>query len=86
MNPPFFGFQRKLTPKNLLVPFKLLKSLSLAKKIIKDFKPEVAIGVGGYASGPTLKMAQRLGIPTVIQEQNSYPGKNLFTKKLFNII
>lgn len=72
---PIVGFQRKLTPKNLLLPFKLLKSLSMAKKIIKDFNPEVVIGVGGYASGPTLKMAQRLGIPTVIQEQNSYPGK-----------
>ncbi len=72
---PIVGLQRKLTLKNLALPFKLLKSLSLAKNILKDFKPEVVIGVGGYASGPTLKMAQRLGIPTLIQEQNSYPGK-----------
>ncbi|MNU98519.1 UDP-N-acetylglucosamine transferase [compost metagenome] len=81
---PIVGLQRKLTLKNLALPFKLLKSLSLAKRILKDFKPEVVIGVGGYASGPTLKMAQRLGIPTVIQEQNSYPGKTnrLLAKKV----
>jgi UDP-N-acetylglucosamine--N-acetylmuramyl-(pentapeptide) pyrophosphoryl-undecaprenol N-acetylglucosamine transferase len=81
---PIVGLQRKLTVKNLSLPFKLMKSLSLAKKILKDFKPEVVIGVGGYASGPTLKMAQRLGIPTLIQEQNSYPGKTnrLLAKKV----
>lgn len=81
---PIVGLQRKLTVKNLALPFKLLKSLSLAKNILKDFKPEVVIGVGGYASGPTLKMAQRLGIPTLIQEQNSYPGKTnrLLAKKV----
>ena len=81
---PIVGLQRKLTLKNLALPFKLLKSLSLAKRILKDFKPEVVIGVGGYASGPTLKMAQRLGIPTLIQEQNSYPGKTnrLLSKKV----
>jgi len=81
---PIEGLQRKLTVKNLALPFKLLKSLSLAKKILKDFKPEVVIGVGGYASGPTLKMAQRLGIPTLIQEQNSHPGKTnrLLAKKV----
>ncbi len=81
---PIVGLQRKLTLKNLALPFKLLKSLSLAKHILKDFKPEVVIGVGGYASGPTLKMAQRLGIPTLIQEQNSYPGKTnrLLSKKV----
>lgn len=81
---PIVGLQRKLTLKNLALPFKLLKSLSLAKSILKDFKPEVVIGVGGYASGPTLKMAQRLGIPTLIQEQNSYPGKTnrLLSKKV----
>ena len=81
---PIVGLQRKLTLKNLALPFKLLKSLSLAKKILKDFKPEAVIGVGGYASGPTLKMAQRLGIPTLIQEQNSYPGKTnrLLAKKV----
>ncbi|MGV3611006.1 MAG: undecaprenyldiphospho-muramoylpentapeptide beta-N-acetylglucosaminyltransferase [Fluviicola sp.] len=81
---PIVGLQRKLTLKNLALPFKLLKSLSLAKNILKDFKPEVVIGVGGYASGPTLKMAQRLGVPTLIQEQNSYPGKTnrLLSKKV----
>ncbi|MNK22629.1 UDP-N-acetylglucosamine transferase [compost metagenome] len=81
---PIVGLQRKLTLKNLSLPFKLLKSLSLAKNILKDFKPEVVIGVGGYASGPTLKMAQRLGIPTLIQEQNSHPGKTnrLLSKKV----
>lgn len=81
---PIVGLQRKLTVKNLALPFKLMKSLSLAKKILKDFKPEVVIGVGGYASGPTLKMAQRLGIPTLIQEQNSHPGKTnrLLAKKV----
>lgn len=81
---PIVGLQRKLTVKNLALPFKLLKSLSRAKTILKDFKPEVVIGVGGYASGPTLKMAQRLGIPTLIQEQNSYPGKTnrLLSKKV----
>lgn len=81
---PIVGLQRKLTLKNLALPFKLLKSLSLAKNILKDFKPQVVIGVGGYASGPTLKMAQRLGIPTLIQEQNSHPGKTnrLLAKKV----
>lgn len=81
---PIIGLQRKLTLKNLALPFKLLKSLSLAKNVLKEFKPEVVIGVGGYASGPTLKMAQRLGIPTLIQEQNSYPGKTnrLLAKKV----
>lgn len=81
---PIVGLQRKFTLKNLALPFKLLKSLSLAKNILKDFQPEVVIGVGGYASGPTLKMAQRLGIPTLIQEQNSYPGKTnrLLAKKV----
>jgi len=72
------GLQRKLTLRNiyrnLLFPFKVLRSLSVAKKIVKNFNPDVVIGVGGYASGPTLKMAASLGIPTLIQEQNSYPG------------
>lgn len=72
---PIVGLQRRFTWKNLLLPFKLLSSLMKARKIVNDFQPQVVIGVGGYASGPTLKMAQRLGIPTVIQEQNSYPGK-----------
>jgi UDP-N-acetylglucosamine--N-acetylmuramyl-(pentapeptide) pyrophosphoryl-undecaprenol N-acetylglucosamine transferase len=68
------GFQRSLSPKNLSFPFKVISSLNKAKKIIKKFKPELVIGVGGFASGPTLYQAAKLGIPTLIQEQNSYPG------------
>ena len=68
------GIQRKLTLKNLAVPFKILQSLRRAKAIVKEFKPEIAIGVGGYASGPLLRVAASKGIPTLIQEQNSYPG------------
>ena len=71
---PIRGIQRKLTLKNLTVPFKLISSLWKAKKIIKEFKPDVAIGVGGYASAATLKMAARVGVPTLVQEQNSFPG------------
>mgnify|MGYP002629142839 CR=1 FL=1 len=69
------GFQRRLTIKNLMLPFKIIGSMLKARGIIKKFKPDVVIGVGGYASGPTLKVAAQLGIPTVIQEQNSFPGK-----------
>jgi len=68
------GIQRKLTLKNLLFPFKLMSSLYKANKIIKRFKPSVVIGTGGFASGPTLHMAAKKGIPTLVQEQNSYPG------------
>lgn len=68
------GLQRKLSAQNLLFPFKLISSLLKARRIIKRFKPHVAIGVGGFASGPTLYMAARLGIPCLIQEQNAYPG------------
>jgi UDP-N-acetylglucosamine--N-acetylmuramyl-(pentapeptide) pyrophosphoryl-undecaprenol N-acetylglucosamine transferase len=68
------GLQRKLTLKNLLFPFKLVSSMLSTRKIIKKFKPDVVIGVGGFASGPTLKTAARLRIPTLIQEQNSYAG------------
>ncbi|MCB0661774.1 MAG: undecaprenyldiphospho-muramoylpentapeptide beta-N-acetylglucosaminyltransferase [Saprospiraceae bacterium] len=68
------GFQRKLSLKNLSFPFKLISSLLKASKILKRFKPDVVIGVGGYASGPTLEMAVRMNIPTLIQEQNSFPG------------
>ncbi len=71
---PIVGLQRKLTLKNLLVPFKLLKSLWKARSVIRDFDPHIAIGVGGYASGPLLRMAGWMGIPTMVQEQNSYPG------------
>ena len=68
------GIQRKLTLKNLMFPFKLMSSLYKANKIIKNFKPNVVIGTGGFASGPTLHMAAKKGIPTLVQEQNSYPG------------
>ena len=68
------GLQRRLTADNLMFPFKVISSLYHASKIIKKFKPDVVIGTGGYASGPTLRMASWLGIPTVIQEQNSFPG------------
>ena len=68
------GFQRKLTVRNLLFPFKLLSSLVVARAIIRKFKPDIAIGTGGFASGPTLMIAGAKGVPTLIQEQNSYPG------------
>lgn len=68
------GFDRKHLLRNFSVLLKLRRSLQRAKQIIRRFNPDVAIGVGGYASGPTLKAAQRLGIPTLIQEQNSYAG------------
>jgi UDP-N-acetylglucosamine--N-acetylmuramyl-(pentapeptide) pyrophosphoryl-undecaprenol N-acetylglucosamine transferase len=68
------GFQRKLDKQNLMFPFKLISSLMGASKIIRDFKPDIAIGTGGYASGPLLFMAGRKGVPTLILEQNSYPG------------
>lgn len=71
---PIMGLQRKLTWKNLAFPFKLLRSLMKARKIINEFKPDVAVGVGGYASGPLLSAATKKGIPALIQEQNSYPG------------
>lgn len=68
------GLQRRLTVKNLLFPVKLVKSLWKARDIIRKFKPDVVIGTGGFASGPLLQMANRDKIPTLIQEQNSYPG------------
>ena len=71
---PVAGLQRSLSPSNLLLPFKILKSISMAGKIIRDFKPDIAVGVGGYASAPMLWSAQRRGIPTLIQEQNGYAG------------
>lgn len=71
---PVAGFDRKRLWRNISVLFKLLRSLRKSRKIISDFKPDIAIGVGGYASGPTLKAAQRAGIPTLLQEQNSYAG------------
>ncbi|MFA4851964.1 MAG: undecaprenyldiphospho-muramoylpentapeptide beta-N-acetylglucosaminyltransferase [Bacteroidales bacterium] len=68
------GFQRRLTLKNVSFPFKLLSSLWISRKIIKKFKPDVVVGVGGYASGAVVKVAASMGIPTLIQEQNSFPG------------
>lgn len=68
------GIQRKLSVSNLLFPFKLLMSLVKARSIIKEFKPDVVVGVGGFASGPVLRMATWMNIPTLIQEQNSFAG------------
>lgn len=68
------GLQRKLTLKNLMFPFKLIHSLIKAGKIVKRFQPDAVIGTGGFASGPTLRVASRRGIPCVLQEQNSYAG------------
>ena len=77
------GLQRKLTLQNIMFPFKLTSSLLKSRTIIKKFKPDVVIGTGGFASGPLLQMANSLNIPTVIQEQNSYPGitNKLLSKK-----
>ena len=71
---PIAGFDRKHLWKNIGVIIKLLRSQWKARRIIKEFRPQVAVGVGGYASGPTLKTAGMMGIPTLIQEQNSYAG------------
>ena len=75
------GIQRKLTLKNLMFPFKLLSSLYNAYRIVLKFKPDVAIGTGGFASGPLLQVANLKGVPTLVQEQNSYPG---ITNKLLS--
>ncbi len=71
---PVAGFDRKRLWRNFGVLWKLWKSLRKARRIVREFNPDIAIGVGGYASGPVLKQAQRRGVPTLIQEQNSYPG------------
>lgn len=68
------GFQRNLSWRNFSFPFKLLSSMWKARRIVSDFKPDVVIGTGGYASGPVMRSAQRASIPTLIQEQNSYAG------------
>ncbi|MDR0429160.1 MAG: undecaprenyldiphospho-muramoylpentapeptide beta-N-acetylglucosaminyltransferase [Tannerellaceae bacterium] len=80
---PVSGFDRSNPLRNLKVLARLLKSLRLAKKTIRTFNPDIVLGVGGYASGPTLRMAASLGIPTLIQEQNSYAGitNKLLAKK-----
>lgn len=76
------GFDRGNLLKNIGLPFKIISSLMKAKKIIKDFKPDFAVGTGGFASGPALYIAAKMGIPTFIQEQNSLPGKtNVFNAK-----
>lgn len=75
---PIAGLQRKLTPtnivKNLMLPFKMLRSRRMVKKIIREFNPDIVVGVGGFASEPTLKAAAQMGYPTLLQEQNSYAG------------
>ena len=81
------GLQRKLTLSNLSFPFKVISSLMKAKKILNDFKPHIVIGTGGFASGPMLRAATSKGIPTLIQEQNSYPGitNKILSKKVSKI-
>ena len=75
---PIAGLQRKLTPaniaRNLMLPFKMMRSRHKVKAIIKDFNPDIVVGVGGFASEPTLKAAESMGFPTLMQEQNSYAG------------
>lgn len=80
---PIAGLQRRITYKNIVFIFKLTRSLNRSKIIIKKIKPDVVVGVGGYASGPVLYMANRKNIPTLIQEQNSYAGitNKLLAKK-----
>ena len=80
---PVAGFRRKLSPGNIIVIIKLIRSLRMARKIIREFDPDAAVGVGGYASGPILRSAAAMGIPTLIQEQNSFAGitNKLLTKK-----
>ncbi len=81
------GLQRKLTLKNLMFPFKLISSIRKSQRIIKDFKPNVAVGTGGFASGPLLHVANKQQIPTLLQEQNSFPGiTNKILAKKANII
>ena len=75
------GIQRKLTLDNLSFPFKLMSSVFKSWKLIRGFKPDVVVGTGGFASGPLLYVATKMGIPTLIQEQNSYPG---ITNKLLS--
>ena len=80
---PVTGIHRSLTLKNIKVLIKLFKSLGMAKKVLREFEPDVVVGVGGYASGPVLRQAEKMGIPTLIQEQNSYAGvtNKLLAKK-----
>ncbi len=81
------GIQRSLTLKNLIFPFKLLDSLLKARRIVKQFQPDVVVGTGGYASGPLLKAASTAGFPTLILEQNSYPGiTNRWLGKVVDVV
>lgn len=78
---PIVGLKRKLALSNFMLPFKIIGSMMKARKIVKTFNPEVVVGVGGYASGPTLKASTMLRVPAMVQEQNSFPGK---TNKLLS--
>ncbi len=81
------GIQRSLTLKNLIFPFKLLNSLLKARRIVRQFQPDVVVGTGGYASGPLLKAAANAGFPTLILEQNSYPGiTNRWLGKVVDVV
>lgn len=71
---PVSGFDRKHLLRNIKVMLRLWKAMRMARKLVRNFKPDIAVGVGGYCSGPTLKAAQKAGVPTIIQEQNSYAG------------
>ncbi|MCR5152115.1 MAG: undecaprenyldiphospho-muramoylpentapeptide beta-N-acetylglucosaminyltransferase [Prevotella sp.] len=84
---PIAGFDRKRLWKNFSVMMKIFRSMRLAKKVVRDFKPMAAVGVGGYASGPTLKVCAAKGVPCLIQEQNSYAGvtNKLLAKKVEKI-
>jgi UDP-N-acetylglucosamine--N-acetylmuramyl-(pentapeptide) pyrophosphoryl-undecaprenol N-acetylglucosamine transferase len=84
---PVAGFDRRRLWRNFKVIAKLLRSMRIAKKVLRDFRPDIAVGVGGYASGPMLKAAQKAGIPTLLQEQNSYAGvtNKLLAKKAGSI-
>ncbi len=84
---PVAGFQRRLTYKNITFFFKLAASMLKARKVVKEFKPNVVVGVGGYASGPVLRVASNKNIPCVIQEQNSFPGvtNRILSKKVSKI-
>lgn len=80
---PIAGFDRKNLLRNVPVLFKIWKSRRMARRILREFRPDVAVGVGGYASGPTLNVAEEMGVPTLLQEQNSYAGvtNRLLAKK-----
>lgn len=80
------GFQRKLTLSNFLLPFKIAASMMAARKIVKDFKPQVVVGVGGYASGPTLKAATMLGIPALIRSKIPFRERRInYLLKMFDL-